>query len=130
MWFSCTRALRLREPIDSWIRAQHGQYANPIEINHWEYMEDMLPVLACIKKASKRLEADNVPTGLKSLKVFLQLRGVLISLVRDTECKNTGTAIIPFCKDLVQKFDEIVDDPTLIWQMAFLALMDPSGGVT
>ena len=90
-------------------------------------MEAILPVLACVKKCSKRLEAEDYPTGSKALKVFKKLRGVLAGELFDMECKGPGTALIPFIGDLLRKIDELLDDPTLVWQMAFLALMDPSG---
>ena len=65
---SWCRALRLREPLDKWLRAQKVDYEYPIEIHHWEYMEALLPVLALFKSASKYLEADDYPTGSKVLK--------------------------------------------------------------
>ena len=126
--FCCTRALRLREPIDTWIRSQRGKYANPIEINHWEYMEALLPLLSCVKKTSKYLEADEYPTGSKALRKMWRLRKTLWGIYEADHPVGPGRAVMPFCRDLVTKLDELLNDPTLIWQWSFLALMDPTGG--
>ena len=111
------------------MRSQKGEYGNPIEINHWEYMDALLPVLALIKKTSKFLEADEYPTGSKVLKKLWKMHKALIKIWDKEVAAYVGLAIKPFCRDLLTKFEELMNDPTLIWQWAFLALMDPTGGM-
>ena len=126
---SCTRALRLREPIDAWVRSQKGEYQNPIEINHWEYMEKVLPVLSAFKKTSKYLEADEYPTGSKALKQMWKLHRALVS-TRDSEGHDgLQRTVQGFAAHLVRKLNHVMDDPTHVWQWAFLALLDPTGGI-
>ena len=72
-FLACTRALHLWEPIEAWIRSQKGTYEDPIEMNHWEYMQAMLPVLNYIKVTSKYLEGHKYPTGSKALKKLWKL---------------------------------------------------------
>ena len=72
--FSWFRALRLREPLETWLRAQKVDYKHPIEIHHWDYMKALLPVLALFRRTSKYLEADEYPTGSKVLKKLWRLR--------------------------------------------------------
>ena len=103
-------------------------YKHPIEIHHWEYMQALLPVLALFKRTSKYLEADEYPTGSKVLKKLWRLYKSLQQLHHDEPNAATGLAVKPFCGDLLTKFDDLVQDPTLMWQWAFLAFMDPSGG--
>ena len=103
-------------------------YKHPIEIHHWEYMQALLPVLALFKRTSKYLEADDYPTGSKVLKKLWRLYKSLQQLHHDEPNAATGLAVKPFCGDLLSKFDDLVQDPTLMWQWAFLAFMDPSGG--
>ena len=103
-------------------------YKHPIEIHHWEYMEALLPVLTLFKRTSKYLEADEYPTGSKVLKKLWRLRTSLGRMHADEPNAATGLAVKPFCRDLLTKFDELVNDPTLMWQWAFLAFMDPTGG--
>ena len=103
-------------------------YKHPIEIHHWEYMQALLPVLALFKRTSKYLEADEYPTGSKVLKKLWRLYKSLQQLHHDEPNAATGLAVKPFCRDLLRKFDDLVQDPTLMWQWAFLAFMDPSGG--
>ncbi len=126
---SCTRALRLREPIEAWIRSQKGKYDDPIEMNHWEYMEALLPVLNLFKVTSKYLEGTKYPTGSKALKKMWKLDAAVTKVHANEPNAYTGLAIKPFCRDLLVKLQEVMDDPTLVWQWAFLALMDPSGGI-
>jgi hypothetical protein len=85
-----------------------------------------MPVFATIKRCSKRLEAEEYCTGSKALKLLWKLRYFLILQVHE-ECKGTGTALVPLCKDICRKLTDGMEDPTWVWQMAFLALMDPSG---
>lgn len=129
LWISCCRALRLREPLERWLRAQPVDFEHPIEIVHWEYMEALLPVLALFKSTSKYLEADDYPTGSKVLKKLYRLRKSLGQMHEEEVNAATGTAIKPLLHDLLYKFDDIVNDPTMLWQWAFLALMDPTGGI-
>ena len=91
-------------------------------------MEAVLPVLSCVKKTSKYLEADTYPTGSKALRKMWRLRKTLGKIHDDEPAAGTGRAVKPFCRDLLIKFDELLNDPTLIWQWSFLALMDPTGG--
>ena len=128
-FLSCTRALRLREPIEAWFRSQKGKYENPIEMNHWEYMEVMLPVLNYIKVTSKYLEGQKYPTGSKALKKLWKMTVALQQVHANEPAAYTGLAMKPFCRDLLWKLEQVMNDPTLVWQWAFLALMDPSGGV-
>ena len=103
-------------------------YKYPIEIHHWEYMQALLPVLALFKRTSKYLEADDYPTGSKVVKKLWRLRKSLQQMHDAEPAAATGLAVKPFCLDLMTKFDELVKDPTLMWQWAFLAFMDPTGG--
>ena len=102
-------------------------YKYPIEIHHWDYMQALLPVLALFKRTSKYLEADDYPTGSKVLKKLWKLRLSLGRMHEEEQNAATGRAIKPLCRDLLQKFDELIDDPTMLWQWAFLAFMDPTG---
>ena len=102
-------------------------YKHPIEIHHWDYMEALLPVLALFKRTSKYLEADEYPTGSKVLRKLWRLRKSLAQMHQDEPNAATGLAVKPFCRDLLTKFDELMDDATLMWQWAFLAFMDPTG---
>ena len=45
----------------------------------------------------------------------------------NVDCKGPATALVPMCTDMWRKLKQGLDDPTWVWQMAFLALMDPSG---
>ena len=127
---SCTRALRLREPIDAWIRSRKGKYENPIEINHWEYMEALLPVLNLIKTASKYLEATSYPTGSKALKKMWKMNDGLMKVHEAEPAAYTGLGhqTIP-SRHPGEVAARSWTTPTLVWQWAFLALMDPSGGI-
>ena len=125
--FSCTRAFRLREPIDAWIRSQRGQYQNPIEINHWEYMEKALPIFAAVKKTSKYLEADEYPTGSKALRQMWKLHRALVQTKRGFGKDGSDGAMRGFIDGMVYKLSLVLDDATLFWQWAFLALLDPTG---
>ena len=116
MWFSWCRALRLREPLEAWLRAQKVDYKYPIEIHHWEYMEALLPVLALFKRTSKYLEADEYPTGSQVLKRLWRLRVSLHDMHKRLHTAGTGLALKPLLHDLLVKFDELMDDPTLLWQ--------------
>ena len=127
MWISWCRALHLREPLEAWLRAQKVDYKHPIEISHWDYMEALLPVLALFRRASKYLEADEYPTESKVLKKLWRLRLSLGRMHDEEKNATMGLAIKPLCHDPLQKFDELMDDPTMLWQWAFLAFMDPSG---
>ena len=127
MWNSWFRALRLREPLEAWLKTQKVDYSHPIEIQHWEYLEALLPVLALFKRTSKYLEADEYPTGSKVLKKLWRLRTALGRMHDDEPNAATGLAIKPFCRDLLTKFDDLINDPTMLWQWAFLAFMDPTG---
>ena len=127
MWISWFRALRLREPLEAWLKAQKVDYSHHIEIQHWDYMEALLPVLAMFKRTSKYLEADEYPTGSKVLTKLRRLRMALGQMHDEEPNAATGLAIKPFCRDLLTKFDELVNDPTMLWQWAFLAFMDPTG---
>lgn len=102
-------------------------YNHPIEIHHWEYMEAVLPILALFKHTSKYLEADDYPTGSKALRKLWKLRLCVARVHEDTPAAATGLAVKPFCRYLLVKFDELMNDPTLFFQWAFLAFMDPSG---
>ena len=126
---SCTRALRLREPIDAWVRSQKGEYQNPIEINHWEYMEKVLPVLSALKKTSKYLEADEYPTGSKALKQMWKLHRALVSTRDSAGRDGPERSMKGFVMHLLRKLVWVMDDPTHVWQWAFLALLDPTGGM-
>ena len=110
------------------MRVQKVDYKHPIEIHHWEYMEALLPVLALFRRTSKYLEADEYPTGSKVLKKLWRLRKSLEQMHADEPNAATGLAIKPLCWDLLVKFDELMNDATMLWQWAFLAFMDPSGG--
>ena len=103
-------------------------YKHPIELHHWDYMEALLPVLALFRRASKYLEADEYPTGSKVLKKLWRLRKSLGQMHQDEPNAATGLAIKPLLHDLLVKFDELMEDPTMLWQWAFLAFMDPTGG--
>ena len=126
---SCNRALRLREPIDAWVRSQKGEYQNPIEINHWEYMEKIVPILSAFKKTSKYLEADEYPTGSKALKQMWKLHRALVSTRDSGGHDGLQRAVQGFAAHLVRKLNHVMDDPTHVWQWAFLALLDPTGGI-
>ena len=128
MLHSYFRAVRLRAPIEAWIKAQPADYKHPIEFQHWDFMEALLPVLTLFKRTSKYLEADEYPTGSKVLKKLWRLHKSLLQLHDEEPNAATGLAIKPFCRHLLVKFDELVKDPTLMWQWAFLAFMDPTGG--
>ena len=127
--FNCTRALRLREPIDAWVRSQKGEYQNPIEINHWEYMEKILPILSALKKTSKYLEADEYPTGSKALKQMWKLHRALVSTLDSVGHDGPERSVKGFVLHLLQKLKWVMDDPAHVWQWAFLALLDPTGGM-
>ena len=80
------------------------------------------------KRTSKYLEADEYPIGSKVLKKLWRLYKSLQQLHHDEPNAATRLAVKPLCGDLLTKFDDLVKDPTLMWQWAFLAFMDPSGG--
>ena len=90
-------------------------YKYPIEIHHWEYMEALLPVLALFKRTSKYLEADEYPTGSQVLKRLWRLRVSLDDMHKRLHTAGTGLALKPLLHDLLVKFDELMDDPTLLW---------------
>ena len=121
----CTRVVRLRRPIDAWFR-EHPDYSEPLELQHWSYLEALVPFFATIKAASKRPEADTYCTGSKALKILWNLRCFLTDCA-DEEPRGPNGALAPLATDLRHKLDEALDDPTWVWQMGFLALMDPSG---
>ena len=125
LFWGCIRLLRLRKPIDAWFR-EHPEYNTPLEISHWNYLETLLPVFSTLKTCSKRLEADEYVTGSKALKLLTRLLHYLAGQA-DADCKGAGTALVPLCHDMLRKLKEGLDDPTWVWQMTFLALMDPSG---
>ena len=126
---SCNRALRLWEPIDAWVRSQKGEYQNPIQINHWEYMEKIVPILSAFKKTSKYLEADEYPAGSKALKQMWKLHRALVSTWDGGGHDGLQCAVQGFAAHLVRKLNHVMDDPTHVWQWAFLALLDPTGGI-
>ena len=109
------------------MKTQKVDYPHHIERPHWEYMEALLPVLALFKRASKYLEADEYPTGSKVLKKLWRLRKALGKMHVEEPNAGTGLAIKPLCRYLIVKFDELMNDPTMVWQWAFLAFLDPTG---
>lgn len=121
----CIRLTYLRKPIDAWFR-EHPEYAAPLEISHWDYLLKLKPVFSALKTCSKRLEADDYVTGSKALKMLSKLLYYLRATC-DQPCKGPATALVPLTKDMLQKLTEGLDDPTWVWQLTFLSLMDPSG---
>ena len=102
---SCTRALYLWEPVDAWVRFQKGKYQNPIEINHWEYMEKVLPVLSVLKKTSKYLEANEYPTGSKALKQMWKLHRALVSTQDSARHDGPECSVKGFVLHLLKKLN-------------------------
>ena len=78
-------------------------------------MKALLPVLALFRRTSKYLEADEYPTGSKVLKKLWRLRKSLGQMHEEEPNAAMGLAIKPLCHDLLHKFDELMDDPTMLW---------------
>lgn len=115
----------MREATEAYFR-DHGEYAQPLEISHWQQLHQLVQFLCVIKTASLKLEADECVTGSRAVRVFRMLRAHLREEGRE-EVKGRGAGIVPLARAMLWKLETEVDKPNWLFGMAFLAFMDPAG---
>ena len=118
--------LVLRQPIETYFKEHSASYAEPLEISHWQRLEDLVQFLSVIKTASLKMEAEDCITGSKAARVFRMLR-IHLNNERQEEMKGKGAGIVPLANAMFFKLDKELDSPNWMFGMAFLAFMDPSG---
>jgi len=98
----------------------HPEYADPLELSHWNYLEAIIPVFTNIKIVCKRLEADGYVTGCKAVKFLHRLLDYLEHWIQMNN-KGIHRTLRPIVEAIWNKLKDALRDVTWVWQMAFLA---------
>lgn len=122
------RMLLLKRAVQRYMEQFPDEVQEPLELRHWQVLNAVKELLATVKAASLKLEADTVPTGGQALWVFHKLLMYLNKHATDSEhLTDSAKNIMKLAGGIMTKLGEELASPNWLFGLAFLALMDVSG---